>query len=288
MLNPEISSEFQLGEARRRGNRAFDALSGHDYGFDRSGMVRDTSEMKIDLTKFTASGHGTLTRLLAGRNAAKVFAIGENKSGTTSLHQIFQDLGYRSYHGTKWRDTSRTMMYRFYDSFCDGIPDDFRKLDRLYPNARFILQVRNLDTWIDSRLEHIRRLPKGKKRHPLWTIKESSIRAWTTQRNAYHIDVLTHFRDRPEDLLLINYIRDPDAGVKIAEFLGHPVPAEKPHANRNPGAGRALKNAEMIASALNDLGIPESEWGNDIHCPSLSPPDFDAVPADTSQVGGPA
>ena len=27
---------------------------------------------------------------------------------------------------------------------------------------------------------------------------------------------------------------------------------------------------EMIAAALKDLGIPEDEWGNDIHCPSLS------------------
>ena len=238
--------------------------------------------MSFDLKELVVSGRSAVTRIVSRRNAKKVFAIGENKSGTTSLHRIFQDFGYRSYHGTKWRDTSRTGFYRLYDGFCDGIPDDFRELDRLFPNARFILQVRALDAWIDSRLEHIRRLPPGKKRHPLWTIKESSIRAWTVQRNAYHIDVLTHFRDRPGDLLLVNYIRDPQAAEKIADFLGHSTPHTKPHENRNPGADRVLKNAEMIALALSYLEIPEEEWGNDIHCPSLSTPGFDAVPPDTS------
>lgn len=238
--------------------------------------------MSFSFKDLVVSSRSAVNRIVAGRNSRKVFAIGENKSGTSSLHRIFQDFGYRSYHGAKWRDTSRTGFYRLYDGFCDGIPDDFRKLDLLFPNARFILQVRELDTWIDSRLEHIRRLPPGKKRHPLWTIKESSIRAWTTQRNAYHIDVLTHFRDRPDDLLLVNYIRDPQAAEKIASFLGHPAPQAKPHENRNPGGKRTLKNAEMIASALNDLSIPEEEWGNDIHCPSLSPPGFDAVLPDTS------
>ena len=238
--------------------------------------------MKVDLTEFAVSGRGALARIMAGRQAEKVFAIGENKSGTTSLHRIFQDLGYRSYHGTKWRNTSRPAMYRFYDSFCDGTPDDFRRLDQMFPNARFILQVRDLDTWIDSRLEHIRRLPPNKLRHPLWTVEESSIRAWVTLRNAYHIDVLTHFKDRPQDLLLINYIRDPEAADKIAAFLGHPVAGDKPHANRNPKEGPRLKNAEMISNALNDLKISEAEWGNDIHCPSLSAAGFDAVPPDTS------
>lgn len=246
--------------------------------------------MKLDLAEFAASGRSSLTRFFAGRNARKVFAIGENKSGTTSLHRIFQDLGYHSYHGTKWRDTSRTTMYRMYDAFCDGIPDNFRRLDELFPNAKFILQVRDLDTWIDSRLEHIRRLPPGKKRHPLWTIKESSVRAWTVQRNTYHVEVLNHYRDRPDDLLLINYIRDPQAAEKIATFLGHPPLEQKPHANRNPKDGPRLKNVEMITAALKKLGIPEEEWGNDIHCPSLPSPmakiSAETVPADTSLIPG--
>ena len=225
----------------------------------------------------------TLERLRAGRTAEKVFAIGFNKSGTTSLHEIFQKLGYHSYHGIKWRDVSKPAIYYFYDAFCDDIPSDFRRLDAKFPNAKFLLQVRSLDAWLDSRLEHIRRLPPGKKRHPNWSMKESSVQIWTRLWNEHHIEVLRYFRDRPDDLLLLNYIREPDAANRIAAFLGRAERLDKPHANANPDAdaGRTLKHRGMITAALNGLGIPESEWGNDIHCPSISGVDPAEIPVDT-------
>lgn len=248
--------------------------------------------MVIGLNQCAASGRSALVRLLSGHRAKKVFAIGFNKTGTTSLHRIFQDLGYRSYHGTRWRDTARPMIYRFYDAFCDGVPDDFRKLDTMFPRAKFILQVRDIDVWLDSRLEHIRRLPPNKPRHAEWTATETAVEAWVRKWNAYHLSVLSHFQSRPDDLLLVNYIRDPQAARKIAAFLGHPVVVEKPHANRNPTAGLAagttLKNAGMIGTVLAGLGIPESEWQNDIHCPSLSREAATGIPADTSRITAPA
>lgn len=240
--------------------------------------------MASSLTKLMLDKRKALKRRVLGRKAVKVFAIGQNKSGTSSLHELFVDLGYKSYHGTQWRDTSQTAIFHKFDCFSDGVPDDFRKLDRMFPNARFILQVRDLDSWIDSRLEHIRRRPADKPRGLFWSIEESSIREWTIRRNAHHIDVLTYFSDRQDDFLLINYITDPLAGEKIAAFLGHPAPSKKPHANRNPKAEKALKNTEMIESALNDLEIPRNEWKNDIHCPSLSPPGFEFVPAHTKEI----
>ncbi len=235
------------------------------------------------LKDFLVQPRKTVSRALAGPRAEKVFAIGFNKSATTSLHEIFIDLGYHSYHGTQWRDTSRPAIYRFYDAFCDDIPSNFRALDEMFSKAKFILQVRDLDTWLDSRLEHIKRLPKNKPRHPQWSVKESSVQAWIREWNEHHIDVLTHFRDRPEDLLLINYIRDPDAARKMAVFLGKSAEIEKPHANPNPGATKALKNREMITAAFGALGIPEAEWKNDIHCPSFSGADPTIIPTDTAQ-----
>ena len=231
-----------------------------------------------------SAGRRALGRLLPGPQPGKIFAIGENKTGTTSLHKIFQGMGYRSYHGIKWRDTTRTMIFRLYDCFTDGPPDDFRKLDRVFPGSKFILQVRDLDAWIDSRLEHINRLPSKKKRHPLWSAKESSIRVWVRRRNTYHLDVLSHFRDRPDDLLVTNYIREPDAAGKIATFLGHPPPDEKPHANRNVNAAKTLTNPDLIAQALTGLGIPQDQWRNDIYCPALDPDAWeDGMRADNAQ-----
>ena len=75
----------------------------------------------------------------------KVFAIGFNKTGTVSLHEVFIELGYHSNHGEYWRSTNSIWFHTLFDAFCDGIPDDFKILDKRYPNSKYILQVRNLD-----------------------------------------------------------------------------------------------------------------------------------------------
>ena len=107
---------------------------------------------------------------------------------------------------------------------------------------------------------------------------------WVKRWNTYHVDTFGYFHDRPEKLLLVNYIRDPEAAAKIADFLGHSAPIEKAFANRNPGAGGTLKNAEMLARILTRLGIPEAEWKNDIHCPSYTHVDVARIPADTGRL----
>lgn len=213
----------------------------------------------------------TLAAKATGRPAPRVYAIGFNKTGTTSLHHIFTDLGYLSFHGTIWRRTRHLWLHFFYEAFCDGVPEDFRRLDAMFPGSKFILQVRNLDEWLDSRLEHITRLPNtgGRGRSADWTADDASVISWVKKREAYHAEVLRHFADRPDDFLLVNYIRDADAAAKIAAFLGHPAPAEKPHSNKNPNKAKTLRHAETIARVLGGLGIPESEWRNDLLCPSL-------------------
>ena len=224
-----------------------------------------------------------VSMLVTGIGSPKVFAIGLNKTATTSLHHIFVELGYRSYHGTAWRDTSRWLIFQHYDAFSDGPPEDFIRLDRRFPGSKFILQVRNLDDWIDSRLEHIRRLPHRRGRGKDWAISEDAIRAWVARRDRHHAGVLRYFQHRQGDLLVLNYIRDPQSAARVCAFLGKPVCAQKPHSNPDPAAkppgGTALKNPEMIARALTSLGIPEAAWKNDLQ--STDP----ALPGDTGNLG---
>jgi len=87
-----------------------------------------------------------------GIRRTKVFAVGFNKCGTTSMHVLFESLGLSSYHGTKWRNCDDLTLLRAYDCFSDDIPTDLAKLDRMFPNSKFILQVRKLDAWVYSRL----------------------------------------------------------------------------------------------------------------------------------------
>ena len=78
------------------------------------------------------------------RRREKVFAIGFNKSGTSSLHALFKSLGLSSYHGVEWRTCQDDDLLQSYDCFSDDIPADLPKLDRMFPGAKFILQVREL------------------------------------------------------------------------------------------------------------------------------------------------
>lgn len=94
----------------------------------------------------------------------KVFCIGANKTGTTSLEKALQDLGYRmgsqeaaqglidSYAQRKFEDIVK--FCRSADAFQDAPFSwhyTFMFLDQAFPDARFILSVRDSeDQWYDS------------------------------------------------------------------------------------------------------------------------------------------
>lgn len=225
----------------------------------------------INVVKVAGAVLGTARGKLTGAGTRKVFAIGFNKTGTTSLHAVFRELGLHSYHGEYWRDSSRPVFHWLYDAFCDGIPDDFRRLDQRFPGSRYILQVRDLDAWIDSRLQHIKRTPDAVLRTQSsdWSIDPESIRTWVERRNRHHLEVLEYFRSRPDDLLLINFIRDPDSARRIARFLGDREHVDKPHRNHNRPDGSELRNRALIIDTLDSMGVPEHERHYDVYCPSL-------------------
>lgn len=207
------------------------------------------------------------------RKQRKVFAIGFNKSGTTSLHALFESLGLVSHHGTRWRECDDLTLLRSYDCFSDDIPEDLPKLDQLFPGSRFILQVRDLDTWVYSRLAHIeRRKQSGQHRpNPRWDTTDESVRYWIHKRNEYHRFVLSYFAERPDDLLIVNFIRDPEAATKICAFLGYDRVVERPTKNANPDKTQPREYLEMFERCIARLGIPKHEVHNDILCPSLLP-----------------
>ena len=230
----------------------------------------------------------TFSQLGLDRSYHKVFAIGANKTATTSIHALLEELGFASYHGKSWISPNATTIHRRWQAFSDGPPEDFKLLDATYPRSKFLLNTRDLDEWLDSRLEHIRwEEARGNvSESPLWQATEETVEAWIRRRNQNHLDIMQYFECRPDDLLVINFIRDPHAATKIARFLGKPPPQEKPYVRPIPKTRDIghLKNTEMISEAFARLGIPAPEWKNDLYCPSLLevPSGF---PADTSEIG---
>ncbi len=218
------------------------------------------------------------------RTYAKVFAIGFNKTATTSIHSLFGELGYKArYHDTAWRREDAHWLHWRGQAFSDGPPRNFRKLDQLYPRSKFILNTRDPLEWMDSRCEHIKlENDAGIFKGGNWRFDQSTVEAWIHQRNAYHIEVMEYFSDRPQDLLIVNFIRDPEAANKIAAFLGISGDWTKPY-SRSTKATRIsgqLRHGEMIENALNKLGVEETERNYDLYYPSLGV--STAHPFDTS------
>ena len=101
-------------------------------------------------------------------SSPKIFCIGFYKTGTTTLFEALQVLGFRTINGDKpgsyaGADDGSTMLrqieagdfnlptFELFDAFTDN--PYFRLWREMYarfPNARYILTVRDEKQWIDS------------------------------------------------------------------------------------------------------------------------------------------
>jgi hypothetical protein len=173
------------------------------------------------------------------RGHPKIFCVGFNKTGTTTLHRILQDqLCYRSAHKPRWTDWSITkdrLRLDPFDAFSDGGCASVRNLDELYPEALFILNTRPLKHWILSRHKAVERSRRAvrwalTKYVPLgwiasiinrWVLdnRDEAVIRWIRIRNSYHEHVIRYFEDRKEKLLVVN-IEDEDFAAQLARFLG--------------------------------------------------------------------
>lgn len=177
--------------------------------------------------------------------AGKIFQIGFNKCGTQSEFFGLKDNGIKSAH---YAANGSTLASRIEENFKAGRPlltgideftayfdmediyyerplftalEHFKQLDKEYPGSKFILNTRNVDDWIRSRLSHVD--PILKKSYPQvlcekynCTIDEL-IKRWRMEWDKHHIAVRAYFKNRPQDLLEYNI--DTDTPLKICNFF---------------------------------------------------------------------
>lgn len=175
----------------------------------------------------------------------KIFCIGMNKTGTSSLHAAFLKLGIKSiHHGFSDYKTLREHLESAsyiektilknekedrklldsideYEAYSDIGPliNRFEILDSQYPNSKFIYTNRNTLKWIDSRKRHVLRNIENKNKQlyesNFCNIEEEK---WL-ERKFLHLDrVKKYFRNRPNDLLIIN-VTEGDGYEKLCPFL---------------------------------------------------------------------
>jgi hypothetical protein len=170
--------------------------------------------------------------------AGKLFCLGLSRTGTTTFHAASVLLGLASAHypaqaAVHWlRGDFLTDTLLPYDSVSDlPVPVYFRELDRRYPGSKFVLTVRDIDDWLVSVDEFFGRTPKSSPQ----TLLRDLVRAAcygvitfnsTRFRDVYerHLEaVVNHFRDRPDDLLIMD-VSKKQGWTALCPFLGCPPP----------------------------------------------------------------
>lgn len=177
----------------------------------------------------------------------KIFCIGLNKTGTTSLHLAFKKLGYKSVHfrtkqGLNIKDViannyknGKPILDQIdhFDAYSDwNHPTTnflYKEFDKAYPNSKFILNTRAMDDWIESRTKHVKRLKNLEtlqQQHPGHPWYHMDIEAWKKEYDVVHKDILDYFKTRPNDLLVFN-LTEGDEWQKLCTFLDAPIPNTK-------------------------------------------------------------
>jgi hypothetical protein len=185
----------------------------------------------------------------------KVFCIGFHKTGTTSMREALAVLGYRVTGPNHVLDPDiaqkldrvTAKLSHEYDAFQDNPwPLVYRQMDALHPGAKFILTLRDEDRWFESALKHFRG-----KNTPMRALiygaphPKGNETLYRERLRRHNREVMEYFKDRPDDLLVIDVTRDP-SWDRLCAFLGKPVPAVPfPHANKRdhrplPRTGRAI------------------------------------------------
>ena len=202
-------------------------------------------------------GESSLATIVGVFGTLKVFCIGFNKTGTTSIEAFLSDLG----HSLGDQRTGELLLDDVNEGRMDGLqdlartadafqdvpfscPGVFRHLARFFPDAKFILTVRDSpDQWYKSLTRYhatllgIDTTPTGAQLKealycsPGWLLRAVTTICGTTADDPYnyrraaasylrHIDATRdYFRGSPDRLVQVN-VRDTDSARRIVEFLG--------------------------------------------------------------------
>ncbi len=151
----------------------------------------------------------------------KVFCIGFNKTGTTSVGKSFEILGFRNltFNQKVWDlylkgKKNKVLKYAAkYDSF-DDLPwlkeDMIPLLDKNFPNSKFVYLTRDEQSWKNSYFNW---------RYKKFGDKPDVEKAWKVYKN-HEKFVMNYFKDRSKDEFIILNVSDEKGFKKLANFLG--------------------------------------------------------------------
>ncbi|HWD48997.1 MAG TPA: sulfotransferase [Rhizomicrobium sp.] len=182
----------------------------------------------------------------------KIFGIGFQKTGTSSLDSALRILGYRTNAGILinnprsrrgiWIEPPITTkkvaaivlpLARKYDAVSDNPwPLLFRELDIAYPGSKFILTLRHRDRWLSSLVRHFAGKPRAMFEWLYgFEMPDGHEDECLAVYEAHNEMVRAYFCDRPDDLLEIDF-EQTATWKDLCRFLNVAIPnVAFPHAN---------------------------------------------------------
>ena len=177
----------------------------------------------------------------------KVFGVGLQKTGTTTLGACLRQLGYRHiswdaeladvYRQGDRRGVLETMEH--YDS-CEDYPWLllYQAFDQIHPDGKFILTVRsNEDVWFDSISRFSEQIGPADTRELMFghEMPQGHRGDFIAKYLSWNQEVRDHFTSRPGKLLEICW-ENGDSWDELCGFLGKQPPGVSlPHENKTIG-----------------------------------------------------
>ena len=176
----------------------------------------------------------------------KVLGVGLGRTGTASLAAALDGIGIPARHHVTYdgglegasREAACRAVLQRYQGIANGTALPFRRLDRAYPGSRFVLTVRDEESWLTSKRRYAdRELAKWDTYSPEHRDRKRALREeiygsfefdpvrWLDAYREHRDSVRRYFAHRPDDLLVLD-IPGGDGWEPLCSFLGADVPEE--------------------------------------------------------------
>src|SRR5262245_44092838 len=184
----------------------------------------------------------------------KVFGIGLNKTGTSSLGEALNLLGVKTIHypcndftyGQLIRGDLKLAILESYQGIVDTpIVPYYAQLSELYPRSKFILTLREKAAWlrsIEAHWQFVREWCRRDRRFQrvsdfvaaaVYGTLEFNAERFSHVYDLHYRNATEFFRSRPNDLLIMDICAG-DSWEPLCEFLELKIPTTQsfPHTNR--------------------------------------------------------
>lgn len=186
----------------------------------------------------------------------RIICIGWHKTGTSTMGTALLKLGYSvlgarldAYYPLAEGDVSGALAIAHPFDAVQDVPWAalFREFDARYPGSKFILTVRDEESWLASATRHFGDTPR-----PLfaWLYGKDRLKGneqlYLERFRKHYIDARAYFESRPEDFLEFD-LAGGDGWEKLCSFLDEPVPTVRfPHENQAPERAAGLRKSRLI------------------------------------------